>query len=57
MQPQRGVEYRDVVVARQQLGAPFLDRQLARWAKGLAQGLSYLHDKCRLIHQVRASAH
>ena len=46
-----GVDFRDVVVARQQFGQPFTSELILNWANQLASGLSYLHDECKLVHQ------
>ena len=46
-----GAEYRDVVVARQKGGAPFLEAQIVEWTRQIATGLAHLHDDCKLIHQ------
>ena len=51
MDPIKGAEYRDVVVARQSGGIPFTDAQLLSWIGHIAQGLAHLHDKCKLVHQ------
>ena len=52
MDPIKGAEYRDVVVARQQSGGVrFTDAQLVRWIAQIAKGLAHLHDECKLVHQ------
>ena len=50
--PQQGVDYRDVVVARQATGAHFFkDEQVMAWGSRIALGLAHLHDECSLVHQ------
>ena len=51
MDPIKGAEYRDAVVARQNTGEPFTAAQLKSWVGKIAQGLAHLHDKCKLVHQ------
>ena len=48
---QQGVDYRDVVVARQATGAHFKDEQVMAWGSQIALGLAHLHDECKLVHQ------
>ena len=48
---QQGVDYRDVVVARQATGAHFKDEQVMSWGRQIALGLAHLHDECKLVHQ------
>ena len=48
---QQGVDYRDVVVARQATGAHFKDEQVMAWGSQIALGLVHLHDECKLVHQ------
>ena len=48
---QQGVDYRDVVVARQATGAHFKDEQVMTWGSQIALGLTHLHDECKLVHQ------
>ena len=48
---QQGVDYRDVVVARQATGAHFEDAQVVAWGSQIALGLTHLHDECKLVHQ------
>ena len=51
MDPILGVDFRDVVVARQATGVHFANEQVAAWGLQLALGLSHLHDECSLVHQ------
>ena len=51
MMTQQGVDYRDVVVARQATGAHFKDEQVMAWGSQIALGLAHLHDECKLVHQ------
>ena len=51
MDPIKGAEFRDVVVARQTSGAAFSAAQLKAWVGMLAEGLAHLHGKCKLVHQ------
>ena len=48
---QQGVDYRDVVVARQATGVHFKDEQVMAWGSKIAFGLVHLHDECKLVHQ------
>ena len=48
---QQGVDYRDVVVARQATGAHFKDEQVMAWGSQIGLGLAHLHDECKLVHQ------
>ncbi len=48
---QQGVDYRDVIVARQATGAHFKDEQVMAWGSQIALGLAHLHDECKLVHQ------
>ena len=48
---QKGVDYRDVVVARQATEAYFRDKQVMAWGSQVAIGLAHLHDECNLVHQ------
>jgi serine/threonine protein kinase len=48
---QQGVDYRDVVVARQATGVHFKDEQVMAWGSQIALGLAHLHDECNLVHQ------
>ena len=48
---QQGVDYRDVVVARQATGMHFKDKQVMAWGSQIALGLAHLHDECKLVHQ------
>ena len=48
---QQGVDYRDVIVARQATGAHFKDDQVMAWGSHIALGLAHLHDECKLVHQ------
>ena len=48
---QQGVDYRDVIVARQATGAHFKDEQAMSWGSQIALGLAHLHDECKLVHQ------
>ena len=48
---QQGVDYRDVIVARQATGVHFKDEQVMAWGSQIAIGLAHLHDECKLVHQ------
>ena len=51
MEMLHGVEFRDLIVARQALKVPFHEHQVEGWLQQLASGLAYLHDEVKLIHQ------
>ena len=51
MEMLHGVEFRDLIVARQALKVPFHEHQVEGWLRQLASGLAYLHDEVKLIHQ------
>ena len=48
---QQGVDYRDVIIARQATGVHFNDEQVMAWGSQIALGLAHLHDECKLVHQ------
>ena len=48
---QQGVDYRDVIVARQATGVHFKDEQVMAWGSQIVLGLAHLHDECKLVHQ------
>ena len=48
---QHGVEFRDLIVARQSLQIPFHEHQIENWLKQLAAGLAHLHNDAKLVHQ------
>ena len=48
---QQGVDYRNVVVARQATRVHFKDGQVMAWGSQIALGLAHLHNACKLVHQ------